>query len=138
MIRFLSLVLSLMLASLATADERDLREASTVCEASLLPMRDAMATLRQGQSLTTAQEALWGTWNVQCRHASWQQALAEGLPPARTEYPPNPTKAQLWLKGVGRVIEDVDSSGFAPVTTCRTTVVRREARAGAYTTCTTH
>jgi len=85
MIRLLLLLTSLCLAlpSAFATDARTPQEVAAVCETSLPPMRDAMATMRQGGTLTSDQEALWRVWNTRCRDASWQRALAEGLPPAR-------------------------------------------------------
>ena len=131
MIRLLILSLSLLLPSLTVAaDDRGLREATTVCEAYLSPMRDVMATLRQGGTLTDGQEALWRVWNKRCAHASWQQALAEGLPPARTEYPPNPPAPRVeltWRDYVGAALTGIERGMTAPQYICQSRITTRGA-----------
>jgi hypothetical protein len=51
------------------------------CEQLLPEMRTALQALRRGQSLTPDQQAMWRTWNADCKAAKWQQQLAETAPP---------------------------------------------------------
>ena len=123
----LTLTLSLTLSSPSAADARGLREVLTLCETYLPHMREVMATLKQHTPLTEGQNALWRVWNRDCKHASWQQALAEGLPPVAPgqdftvrDPQPVPPPARTWRHDAVDVLQALERGLTAPMYGCNT------------------
>ena len=144
MIRLLTLSLSLFLSfpllPAHATDQRAITDATTTCEALLDPMRDVMATLKAGDTLSEGQDMMWRTWNKQCRHASWQQALAEGLPPVPavhrdfssqiSQTPPSPTRT--WRHDAVAILGALERGLTAPMYVCTS---RTTSRGALMTTC---
>ena len=144
MIRLLTLSLSLFLSfpllPTHATDQHPRADVTMSCEALLDPMRDVMTTLKAGDPLSEGQDLLWRTWNKQCRHASWQQALAEGLPPVPAVHRdfsyqvsqtlPPPTRT--WRHDVVDVLGALERGLTAPMYVCTS---RTTSRGALMTTC---
>jgi hypothetical protein len=134
----ISLMFVLTLPTVYAADARGLREVTTLCETYLPHMRTVMATLKQGTPLTDGQEAMWRVWNRDCKDASWQKALAEGLPPVPVQpdfgYRPPPS-APTFREYAIAALQGLERGLTAPMVYCRSRTSVRYGNAYTYSYC---